>query len=252
MQTSPRDTKPPVVTLPVETPPAETLRVEELLFEVRRSGRRKALQITVDRGGELIVSGPTNASVTQMTAFIREKRFWIYTKLAEKEARKQPIGRKEYISGETFSYLGRRYRLLLVNQQETPLALNGGRFCLKRAEARAGREHFIRWYTTHGQSWIERRCAAWQTRMKLNPKTVALRELGYRWGSCSKGGSVQFHWATLLLPPSIIDYVIVHEFAHLVHRNHTPEFWKLVARTLPDFAERKTWLAERGGLLLGL
>ncbi len=88
--------------------------------------------------------------------------------------------------------------------------------------------------------------------MNLTPKSLDIRELGYRWGSCSKNGVVNFHWATMMLPGSVIDYVIVHELAHLTHRNHTPEFWKLIERTMPEFAERKAWLAERGGDLVGL
>lgn len=228
----------------------ESLQVEELQLEVRRSERRKALQLTVDRGGELIVSAPPEVSHETLADFVRLKRFWIYTKLAEKELRQQPQGQKEFVSGEAFSYLGRNYRLQLVRAQELPLKLRAGRFYLLRSEAPRGRDHFIAWYSDHGRPWLARRSEPWCRRMSLTPKSIDLRELGYRWGSCSKSGAMNFHWATMLLPPSIIDYVIVHELAHLQHHNHTPEFWKLVARTLPDFAERKTWLAEGGGRFL--
>jgi predicted metal-dependent hydrolase len=133
-----------------------------------------------------------------------------------------------------------------------PLKLSSGRFSLLRSEAKSGREHLIQWYMEHGLSWVERRAEPWARRMKLSPKSIGLRELGFRWGSCSNGGAINFHWATMLLPPSVIDYVIVHELMHLTHRNHTPEFWKLVERTMPEFAERKAWLAERGGDLVGV
>lgn len=232
--------------------PPEALQIDELHLEVRRSERRKVLQLTVDRGGELIVSAPPDVSSSEMARFVREKRFWIYTKLAEKESRLQPAGGKEFVTGETFSYLGRSHRLLLVNKQDIPLKLTGGRFCLLRSESECGRQHFIQWYMDHGLPWVERRAEPWASRMKLSPKSIGLRELGFRWGSCSNGGAINFHWATMLLPASVIDYVIVHELSHLEHRNHTPEFWKLVERTLPEFAERKAWLAERGGDLVGL
>lgn len=74
-----------------------------------------------------------------------------------------------------------------------------------------------------------------------------MRDLGFRWGSCGQAGGVNFHWATILLPPGVIDYVVVHELAHLVESNHTPEFWQRVARSLPEYEQRKAWLAEYGG-----
>jgi len=232
--------------------PTESLQVEEMHLEVRRSDRRKKLRLTVDRGGELVVSAPSDVAIKVLADFVREKRFWIYTKLAEKESLNQPTGRKEFVSGESFSYLGRTYRLLLVRKQDAPLKLSEGRFKLLRADAEDGRVHFIAWYMSHGLPWVERRARPWIDRMKLEPKSIGLRELGFRWGSCSKSGAMNFHWATMLLPASVIDYVIVHELAHLKHRNHSPEFWKLVERTMPEFAERKAWLAERGGDLVGL
>jgi len=87
--------------------------------------------------------------------------------------------------------------------------------------------------------------------MGVSPTSVTLRELGYRWGSCGTSGSLNFHWASILLPPSIVEYIIVHELAHLTHRNHTPEFWATVERALPDYLRRKAWLAERGGEVVG-
>lgn len=225
----------------------ERLVVDDLVFEVRRSARRKTLEITVDRGGELVLTTPPGVSDADMAAFVDEKRFWIYTKIAEKEARQQPVAGKEFVSGEGLPYLGRSYRLLLVEKQEVPLKLEGGRFKLRRELAPEGREYFIRWCSEHAAHWLTRRVAGWAPRMGVEPKGVEVRDLGFRWGSCGQSGRVNFHWATILLPPSVIDYVIVHELAHLLEPHHTPEFWKRVGRALPEYEQRKGWLAEHGG-----
>jgi predicted metal-dependent hydrolase len=66
---------------------------------------------------------------------------------------------------------------------------------------------------------------------------VTVQDLGYRWGSCGKGGRLYFHWRTILLPPRIVDYVVVHELVHLLEPHHTPEFWQRVERAMPDYAE---------------
>ncbi|MGM0575149.1 MAG: M48 family metallopeptidase [Myxococcota bacterium] len=225
----------------------EALTVDDLTFEVRRSGRRKTLEIIVDRGGELIIAAPRGLDASVMEDFVREKRFWLYTKIAEKEARRQPVGGKEFVSGEGFPYLGRSYRLLLVDEQDRPLKLEAGCFRLRREEAPRGREHFIRWYSEHARPWLRKRLRQWAPRMGIEAPGLEIRDLGFRWGSCGHAGTLNFHWATILLPPSIIDYVIVHELAHLQEPNHTPEFWLRVERALPEYDQRRTWLAEHGG-----
>lgn len=226
---------------------SETLDVDELRFEVRRSARRKTLAITVDRGGELLIAAPPTVNQALLTDFVREKRFWIYTKLAEKASREQPVASKEFVSGEGFPYLGRSYRLLLVDEQDVPLKLEAGRFKLRRSLAPQGRDPFIDWYSDHARPWLKRRVAAWAPRMGVEPSKVDVRDLGFRWGSCGSSGGVNFHWATILLPANIVDYVVVHELAHLTEANHTPEFWRLVGRALPEYEQRKSWLAEHGG-----
>ena len=231
---------------------SETLTIDEMTFEVRRSVRRKTLEIIVDRGGELRIAAPPGVEPEAMTDFVREKRFWIYTKLAEKEALRRPVVAKEFVSGEGFPYLGRSYRLLLVNQQDRPLKLTAGRFRLLRGEVDRGRNHFIDWYTEHARRWLRRKVQGWAPRIGVEPKGVEVRDLGFRWGSCGKRGVLLFHWASILLPPSIVEYLVVHELAHLVEPNHTPNFWLTVERTMPDYEARKAWLAEHGGRLVGL
>ena len=222
------------------------LVVGDLSFDVRRSTGRRTIQITVDRGGELIITAPPDVPIGAMESFVHEKRFWIYTKLAEKEAMQHAVPTREFVGGEGFPYLGRNYRLLLVNHQDPVLKLEAGRFRLTRAEAPRGREHFIAWYSEHAGPWLRRRTNQWATRFGLKAVAVEVRDLGFRWGSCSRGGKLNFHWATILLPANVIDYVIVHELAHLREAHHTPEFWLRVERAMPDFAQRKAWLAKHG------
>ncbi|RMH17337.1 MAG: M48 family peptidase [Acidobacteria bacterium] len=227
-----------------------SLRVEDLTFEVRRSRRRKTLQITVDRGGELILAAPECCPDAALEGFVRDKLFWIYTKLAEKDLLEQPRKRR-MVSGEGFPYLGRSYRLLLVGEQDVPLKLERGRFRLRRADAQDGRRCFIRWYKDHARPWLTRRAARFAPRLGVAPPGVRVLDLGYRWGSCSQGGNLNFHWAVILLPPRIVEYVVVHELVHLHEKHHTRAFWTRLERALPDYQERRTWLARRGGAVVG-
>ena len=88
--------------------------------------------------------------------------------------------------------------------------------------------------------------------MGIEPKGIEVRDLGFRWGSCGKKGILNFHWASILLPASIVEYVVVHELVHLVEPNHTPEFWLALERAMPDYEQRKNWLAENGAKTVGV
>jgi predicted metal-dependent hydrolase len=223
------------------------LLVDDLAFEVRRSERRKTVGITVDRDGQLVLHAPDACPRETLESFVRQKRFWIYRKLAEKEALQRPVPRKEYVSGEGFPYLGRSYRLLLVPEQEVPVKLEQGRFRMRRAAAGDGRAHLVRWYAAHAQPWLRHRVQQWQRRVGVEPAGVQIQDLGYRWGSCGKGGKLYFHWKSILLPPSIAEYIVVHELVHLHEPHHTPEFWRRVERAMADFDARRAWLTEHGG-----
>lgn len=224
----------------------ESFQIDDLHFVVQRSAKRRSMQITVERTGELFVTAPPQVSIEQLTAFATEKRIWVYTKLAEKERLQRPVTQKQYVAGEGFLYLGRTYRLKLADNQDIPLKLMHGRFFLDKNLTDVAREHFIRWYSEKAKAWLMMRVADYQARLEIKPSGVKVQDLGYRWGSCGKGNWLYFNWKTILLPARIAEYVVVHEIAHLKEPHHTPAFWLLVERLMPDYVQRKVWLAEHG------
>ena len=222
------------------------LQVDDLAFQVRFSDRRKTTQITVERDGELVLSAPVGTAESQLKEFVRAKRYWVYTKLAEREHRLRTIPRKEFVDGEGFLYLGRSYRLKLVDDQDEPLKLVAGRFRLGRSHLDDARSQFIHWYCDRGREWLASKVLEHARRLEVEPAGVKVQDLGYRWGSCGKGGWLYFHWKTMLLPRPIAEYVVIHELIHLREPHHTPEFWRRVERAMPDYERRKLWLAEHG------
>jgi predicted metal-dependent hydrolase len=228
-----------------------TLTVNDLKFELRRSSARRALEITVDRGGELILSAPPEVSVAMLRDFVHRKRMWVYKQLAKKDALGLHTRTKEYVDGEGFAYLGRSYRLKLVPESDVAVKLQAGRFIMPTALAREGHAHIVRWYCEHARPWLARKVNEYQARMEVEPTGVKVQDLGYRWGSCGKGAWLYFHWKTILLPARVAEYVVVHELAHLHEPHHTPEFWRRVERAMPDYELRKSWLAARGAEVEG-
>lgn len=230
----------------------EVLEVNNLIFNVKYSDRRKTVGITVERDGRLTLSAPVDCPTERIKKIAAEKTFWVYTKLAEKEQLWLHNNRKEFVTGEGFNYLGRHYRLKLVDPKREgreipPLRLKHGRFLLRRDEKNNARKHFIDWYIARGQPKVDWFINLYKDRVGVNPKSFEVRDIGYRWGSCNPKGSVYIHWRSILLPPRIIEYIVVHELIHLRINNHTPEFWHRLELAMPDFASRKQWLAENGG-----
>jgi predicted metal-dependent hydrolase len=234
---------------------SETLEVDELVYHVRRSAKRKTLGITIDRDGVLILDAPADCAWATIKAMGREKSLWVYSKLAERDMLFRPKRAREYVTGETFYYLGRAYRLRLVKPEEDdqqPLVLHGGWFHLRTDEVAQAGKHFRDWYTAYLGPWLQRRVERFARRVGTQSVRVVVRDLGYRWGSCTPGGKLNFHWCVACLPPSLIEYLVVHELVHQVDHQYDERFWSLVKRALPDYRRRRRLLAELGGQYTGI
>ena len=221
---------------------SETLEVGGLQFVVRRSARRKTLGLTVDRGGELVIHSPAAAAAEELRRWTRSKLLWVHRKLALKKAIVPRVRAPEFVSGESFSYLGRSYRLQLVAEQDQPLRFDGRRFYLRNDVRACATDHFQRWFIGAGKKWIEERMEFLTHKIGVRPSRVEIRDLGFRWGSCGKNRVTYFNWKLLQLPVRLADYVLIHELAHLIEPHHGPEFSNLLDRSLPDWRLRQTEL----------
>lgn len=241
-------------TLPVEETTATgglptRMRVGDLHFQVRESANRVTVGITVDRDGSLYLHAPSGIAPDALAAWARTKRMWVYRKLAEKDLLLSVRPHKEFVTGEGFHYLGRSHRLLLADTDT--VRMDRGRLLLPHGHTRPGdaATALIGWYRTRGRHWLPERLTPWTRRMAVTPTGLEVRDLGYRWGSLSATGRLNIHWATLQLPPTLIDYVLVHELAHIAHKHHTPAFWATVERAMPDYDHRKDQLVTAGARL---
>jgi len=220
-------------------------RYKDIPYELKRS-KRKTASIYIERDGQVSVLVPRELTTRQIEELLEAKRKLIYTNLAEWCDLNATKVHREYVNGEGFLYLGRTYRLKLVQDQSVPLMLKDGYFCLRLDGESSPDAVFREFYRGKGNRRIGRRVAHYQARMGVEPKTVRIIELKNRWASCSTGGSINFHWRCMMAPPTVLDYIVVHELAHLIHPNHTKSFWNEVDKVMPDYRERKEWLRANG------
>jgi predicted metal-dependent hydrolase len=223
----------------------ETLELSNLVFEVRRSPRRATLGLTVDRGGELVIHAPESSNHDELTRWTRSKLLWVHRKLLDKTGALPRVRQPEFVSGESFTYLGKSYRLKVIRGAVESLRFDGKKFLLNATAQSKATDHFRRWYIQTGRMWLRERVNLLSRKLGVAPARVDVRDLGYRWGSCGKNGVVYFNWKLLQLPVRIADYVIAHELAHLLERHHGDAFWRILDRSLPDWRDRSEALKVR-------
>lgn len=221
---------------------------KDIVYHLTRSGRRKTISIYVERDGSVSIQAPDNLPQSQLEAIIERRRVWIYKHLAEWRTLNAAAVEREYVNGEGFLYLGRTYRLQWVDEQHVPLLLKGGYFSLRRDEKSLADPAgvFKTFYRDKGRVKLAQRVAHYTPYLGVEVAGVRVMELQHRWGSCSPDGSINFHWRCMMAPLPMIDYVVVHELAHLRVADHSDAFWHEVGKVLPNYRDRQRWLRENG------
>jgi predicted metal-dependent hydrolase len=167
---------------------------------------------------------------------------WVHRWLAAKERLTSALREPEFVSGESFSVLGRQYPLRIDPTQAEPLRFDGRTFHLSTPAIAEATHHFRTWFIGTGRVWVRERVVLLSRKVGCRPVRTDVRDLGYRWGSCGRNGVLYVNWQTIHQPVRLVDYVLVHELSHLIEPTHGPEFWKVVDRAMPDWRERRAEL----------
>ncbi|MGS0681821.1 M48 family metallopeptidase [Shewanella sp. 125m-7] len=226
-------------------------RVRDIDYQLMPGADRKTTDIVIERNGIIAVRPPINYTPEQVDAVVESKRMWIYRNLAEWRDLNATAVVREWVNGETFLYLGRSYRLSLIAEQTALLKLKEGRFCLNRklideGGTDAAKKVFEAYYSDKGIQRITDRVKYYAPKVGVTASSIKVKDMGFRWASCSKSGALNFHWKCMMAPPKIIDYIVVHELCHMYHHNHSDAFWNEVDKVMPDYHERKEWLRKNG------
>ena len=216
----------------------------------RKKSRRKTLSIYIERDGTVTVIAPENLTDQEIEDVLKKKEYRIYKSLAEWEVTNTAKVDREYVNGQSFLYLGRNYRLEIVNgDKEKPLILKNGYFRLRKKDKVKANQMFKEFYKGKGYPKIVDRVERYKKRIDVNPKQIRIMELKNRWASCSEKGNLNFHWKCIMAPPDVLSYIVAHELVHLVHKNHTKAFWNEIDKVVPDFQRHIEWLRLNGAAM---
>jgi len=206
--------------------------------------KRRTIALIVERDGTFTVRAPLRVPQAEIDSFVQQKADWI-TRTREKIKSVQPVSKKQYADGETFLFLGSLFELKLVGSQKPALQFNDG-FALSQSARERGEAYFVRWYKERAFEIISERVREYSQRHGFTPSQVKISSAKTRWGSCSSTGTLNFTWRLVMAPLEVIDYVVVHELAHLRVKNHSRKFWKAVEAVCPDYKRYRKWLRENG------
>ena len=188
----------------------------EIICTVIRSDR-KSYGIVIDEDAQVSVRIPLRGSMFTARNLVKEKRNWIWDKVALQKQRKQ---QRELQKAET-----------------------------EEKYTRQQRQGLERRYRQAAKEYIPRRVDYYAQHLGVTYERIRIAEQKTRWGSCSSKGTLSFNWKLMLAPPKVLDYVVVHELCHLKEMNHSSRFWKLVEEIIPDYKEYRKWLKDNGNTL---
>ena len=229
-----------------------------LAYQIRRSRRRSTVSIAVVPKEGLVVTAPETATTGRLDELVRRKGAWIVRRLKRRSELSGALPEREFVSGESFNYLGRQYRLQVrpgapggrarLHGSYLSLILDASLPASQRGTA--ARAAVVEWYRSRGREYLPPRAALWARKLGLPDARIAVTEPPKRWGSTSKTGTVRINWRVLQCPAFLVDYVLAHELVHLIHEDHSRAFWATLGRIMPDYEQRKKRLREMGPRLV--
>lgn len=214
--------------------------------EISRSNRR-SISITILKNGNVVVKAPLKMKDEDIYRFVESKQDWIKNKLTivtTTLAKYQDI-----INYEKVLLYGNKYSLVLANTKKIEIDDNLQIIFPKKIAQEKRMKYLISWYKKTAKNMLENRINFLATQFKLSPTAFKITDSKGRWGSCNSKGLICINFRAIMLPPQIIDYILVHELCHLVEMNHSKKFWELVMQFYNKAKLARQALKEYGFLL---
>jgi len=219
--------------------------------EIIRTERSKSASIEIEDDIVKVVV-PKTLSDQRIEDLINNRTAWIRQKLKIQTETIRPKP-KEYVNGESFTYLGRNYRLKCISDATGQVKLKNGYLNVPVAECVSGsaleqsvQQSLHGWYQSRALEKLKEKTKRYSSILGVNPQSVDVKEYKARWGSCSSSGDVTYNWRIIIAPHQIVDYIVAHELCHLLEHNHGPKYWKLVQSVIPNYKEHREWLKVNG------
>jgi len=217
-------------------------------YVVRHSSDATEPRIDVDIHGVTVVI-PEDEDI-QPTELLKENAAWVVDKQRSYDTYREQLPNREFEAGEWFPYLGADRELVIEPRQEHTVTENAIRLRQSAVEQSTVKQVLENFYRSQAREHLTKRTDHYAKRMGVDYEKLELRNQRTRWGSCSTGGTISLNWRLIMAPPDVVDYLVVHELAHLTEQHHGSEFWKFVGDYIPDYKEKAEWLEKNSAKLI--
>jgi len=212
---------------------------------LKRSTRAKQVRLEIRRETGLTVVIPKSYKIGKLSSLLEIKQGWILSNLVKYKEVQSPPAERALKSGDIIPYLGKDLKVLTRqndhNVDSVELQKNTLVVSLKSADSRLN-VALEQWYRMQAAKLIKERTDKLSALLGVSYNRIIIRGQKTRWGSCSRKGNLSFNWKLLMTPEPVIDYVIIHELAHLKEMNHAKRFWTIVAEYCPQWRKHRKWL----------
>lgn len=224
-------------------------------YALRRSGRRRTIELSVPSSTAVRVIAPRFVPLETIERFIHSRSDWIIKRIQEKRSEEERIGHKKYETGHDFLFLGQNYPLIVEKKDYlmTRVSFSGDKWEVRANAATTEKmikNKLVQWYRKQAGEVLGGRVFHYSRVMGLEPQKITVKTQKRLWGSCNHHGrSINLNWTLIMAPLSVIDYVVVHELCHLEVPNHSQRFWRKVAKFMPDYKKSEEWLKHNAALM---
>lgn len=217
--------------------------MNEIKIDKLVRSKRRSIALSIAPDATLVVRAPFSVSLGYIEDIVRKQSLWIQKKRQQVLRNGGPAQPKQFVDGEEFLFLGETYTLRIQDCWDIELKdelIFPERF-LGKAKAK-----MIAWYKEQAFEKITESANHYSQISGWKYKTINITSAQGRWGSCSSSGSINFSWKLIMAPFDVVEYVVVHELAHITEKNHSSRFWNKVKSILPDYKIQEKWLKENG------
>ena len=206
---------------------------------------RKTLSVSIDCFGRVTVRAPMRCATERIFSFLAEKEGWIRKKQAAFAAASVALP-TENLQGYALPILGKTYTVCLYEKSVITMDREENRLYVPEKNAK---KRLIAWLKENAKRIFTQQTERIASRMQLAYKSVHISTAKSKWGSCSYDNALRYTFRLLYAPVEVVEYVIIHELAHIKHKNHSPLFWAEVAKYAPDYKARRKWLKNHAALM---
>jgi predicted metal-dependent hydrolase len=214
-------------------------------YRLKQSQRTRGIRLEIRSETGLTVVVPMKYTQQQVLDILRQKARWIFKHLPASKPVQMPLFTQELSQGDRLFFLGRPLAIAVnTGKSATPSAVLHGNTLTVSPGARKGAIPKIleKWYRQQAAIVFKQKADSFKEDMGLRYNSIYIRGQKTRWGSCSPAGNLTLNWKLLMAPEVIVDYVVIHELAHLKHMNHSKKFWDLLGQYCPDWKRHRKWL----------